>query len=133
MVNDLVAGHLKAMFLTPVVGLQHVKSGALRALAIAAAQRFELQPEVPTMAEAGVPLEAACWVGIAALAGTPPTIIATLEREIMHVAESSEVRTRLSEMGVVMTPLSANGFSGLIRDDLKAWAEFVAAAKIKVE
>jgi tripartite-type tricarboxylate transporter receptor subunit TctC len=132
-VNDLIAGHLKAMFLTPVVGLQHVKSGALRALAIAAAQRFELQPEVPTMAEAGVPLEAAYWVGMAAPAGTPPKIIATLEREVIHVAESSDVRARLSEMGVVMTPLSANRFGEFIRDDLKAWAEVVAVAKIKVE
>ncbi len=132
-VNDLVAGHLNAMFLTPVVGLQHVRSGALHALAIAAAQRFELQPEVPTMAEAGVPLEAAYWVGMAAPAGTPPDIIATLEREVMRVAESSDVRARLSEMGVIMTPLSANRFGAFIRDDLKGWAEFVAAAKIKVE
>ena len=58
-VNDLIAGHLKTMFLTPVSGLPHIRSGRLAPLAIAAPQRFELMPDVPTMAEAGVPLEAA--------------------------------------------------------------------------
>jgi tripartite-type tricarboxylate transporter receptor subunit TctC len=132
-VNDLVAGHVNAMFLTPVVGLPHVKAGALRALAIAAPQRFVLQPEVPTMAEAGVPLEAAYWVGMAAPAGTPPTVVATLERQIMASVGEADVWARLSEMGVVVTPLPAQAFGDFIRSDIKAWAEFVAAAKIKLE
>ena len=132
-VNDLVAGHLNAMFLTVVVGLPHVKSGALRALAIASPQRSELLPEIPTMAEAGVPLEAAYWVGMVAPAGTPPPAVATLERELMAVVESPNARNRLSEMGVVLTPLPAKPFGDFIRSDLKDWAEFVSAAKIKLE
>ncbi len=132
-VNDLVAGHLQAMFLTSVVGMPHVRSGTLRALAIAAPQRFVLQPEVPTMAEAGVPLEAAYWVGMAAPAGTPAAVVATLERELMAAVESPDVRDRLTEMGVVVTPLPAQPFGDFIRSDLKAWAEFVAAAKVTLE
>ncbi len=132
-VNDLVAGHLNAMFLTPVVGLPHVKAGALRALAIAAPQRFVAQPEVPTMAEAGVPLEAAYWVGMVAPAGTPSAVVAMLERELMAAVSEPDMRTRLTEMGVVVTPLPAAAFGGFIRNDINAWAEFVAAAKIKLE
>jgi tripartite-type tricarboxylate transporter receptor subunit TctC len=132
-VNDLVAGHLDAMFLTPVVGLPHVKAGALRALAIAAPQRFVLQPEVPTMAEAGVPLEAAYWVGMVAPAGTPSAIVTALEREMMAAAGETEVRARLSDMGVVVTPLPAQAFGDFIRNDLKVWAAFVDAAKIKLD
>src|SRR5262249_60346116 len=70
-VNDLTGGLLETMFLTPVSGLPHIRSGRLAPLAIAATQRFELMPEVPTMAEAGVPLEAAYWIGMAGPAATP--------------------------------------------------------------
>ncbi len=132
-VNDLIAGHLDAMFVTIAVGLPHVKSGALRALAIAAPQRFAMLPDVPTMAEAGVPLEAAYWVGMAAPAGTPAAVVATLERDMMAAVAEPDVRARLSDMGVVVSPLPAEAFGAFIRNDLKTWAEFVAAAKIKPE
>ena len=69
--TDLVAGHVNTMFLTAVIGMQQMKAGALTPLAIAAPARFEMLPEVPTMAEAGYPLEAAYWFGLAAPAGTP--------------------------------------------------------------
>jgi tripartite-type tricarboxylate transporter receptor subunit TctC len=85
------------------------------------------------MAEAGVPLAAAYWVGMVAPAGTPSAAVATLERELMAAVGETEVRARLSDMGVVVTPLPARAFGGFIHDDLKAWAAFVAAAKIKLE
>ncbi|HEY2136399.1 MAG TPA: tripartite tricarboxylate transporter substrate binding protein [Xanthobacteraceae bacterium] len=132
-VNDLIAGHLKTMFLTPVSGLPHIRSGTLAPLAIAAPDRFELMPDVPTMAEAGVPLEAAYWVGMAAPAATPPAVIAKLEKAMSEVTASPEVRRRLTEMGVVVTPLGDAAFGDFIRSDLKSWADFVTAAKIKVE
>jgi tripartite-type tricarboxylate transporter receptor subunit TctC len=69
-INDLVAGHVDTMFVTAVVGGQHMKTGALTPLALAASARFETLSEVPTMAEAGYPLEAAYWFGLAAPAGT---------------------------------------------------------------
>jgi tripartite-type tricarboxylate transporter receptor subunit TctC len=132
-VNDLIAGHLKTMFLTPVSGLPHIQAGKLAPLAIAAPARFELMPDVPTMAEAGVPLEAAYWVGMAAPAATPPAVIAKLEKALSEATAASDVRGRLTQMGAVMTPLAATAFGGFIRADLKAWADFVAESKIKVE
>jgi tripartite-type tricarboxylate transporter receptor subunit TctC len=132
-VNDLIAGHLKTMFLTPVSGLPHIKAGRLAPLAIAAPQRFELMPDVPTMAEAGVPLEAAYWVGMAAPAATPPAIVARLEKALSAATADPEVRKRLAEMGAVATPLDAAAFGAFIRADLKSWADFVEQAKIKLE
>jgi len=132
-VNDLIAGHLKTMFLTPVSGLPHIRAGRLAPLAIAAAQRFELMPDVPTMAEAGVPLEAAYWIGMAAPAATPPAVIARLEKALSSATATPETQKRLTEMGAVVTPLSAAAFGDYIRADLKSWADFVAQAKIKLE
>jgi len=132
-VNDLIAGHLKTMFLTPVSGLPHIRAGRLAPLAIAAPQRFELMPDVPTMAEAGVPLEAAYWVGMAAPAATPPAAIARLEKALSAAVAAPETQKRLTEMGAVVTPLSAAAFGDYIRADLKSWADFVAQAKIKLE
>ena len=132
-VNDLIAGHLKTMFLTPVSGLPHIQAGKLAPLAIAAPARFELMPGVPTMAEAGVPLEAAYWVGMAAPAATPPAIIAKLEKALSEATAATEVRGRLTQMGAVVTPLGVAAFGDFIRADLKAWADFVAESKIKVE
>jgi len=132
-VNDLIAGHLKTMFLTPVSGLPHIRSGRLAPLAIAAPARFELMPDVPTMAEAGVPLEAAYWVGMAAPAATPPAVIAKLEKALSEATAASDVRGRLTQMGAIVTPLAPAAFGDFIRADLKAWADFVAESKIKVE
>jgi tripartite-type tricarboxylate transporter receptor subunit TctC len=132
-VNDLIAGHLKTMFLTPVSGLPHIQAGKLAPLAIAAPARFELMPDVPTMAEAGVPLEAAYWVGMAAPAATPPAVIAKLEKALSEATAASDVRERLTQMGAVVTPLGPAAFGEFIRADLKAWADFVAESRIKVE
>jgi tripartite-type tricarboxylate transporter receptor subunit TctC len=132
-VNDLIAGHLKTMFLTPVSGLPHIQAGKLAPLAIAAPARFELMPDVPTMAEAGVPLEAAYWVGVVAPAATPPAVIAKLEKALAEATAARDVRGRLTQMGAVVTPLAPAAFGDFIRADLKAWADFVAESKIKVE
>ena len=132
-VNDLIAGHLKTMFLTPVSGLPHIRAGRLAPLAIAAPKRFELMPDVPTMAEAGVPIEAAYWVGMAAPAATPPAVIAKLEKALSAAVAAPETQKRLTEMGVVVTPLAAAAFGDYIRADLKGWADFAAQAKIKLE
>jgi tripartite-type tricarboxylate transporter receptor subunit TctC len=131
-VNDLIAGHLQTMFLSPVSGLPQIKAGRVVALAIAAPQRFPLMPEVPTMAEAGVPMEVGYWVGMAAPAATPPAVVAKLEAALAEVVSDPDVVKRLTEMGVVMTPLSAKAFGDFIRADLKGWAAFAAQAKLKV-
>ena len=131
-VNDLIAGHLQTMFLSPVSGLPQIRAGRVVALAIAARQRFPLMPDVPTMAEAGVPMEVGYWVGMAAPAATPPAVVAKLEATLADVVADPDVIKRLTEMGIVMTPLHAKAFGDFIRADLKGWADFAAQAKLKV-
>src|ERR1700722_20137281 len=84
-VNDLIAGHLQTMFLSPVSGLPQIKAGRVVARASAPPQHFPLMPEVPTMAEAGVPMEVGYWVGMAAPAATPPAVVAKLEAGLAGV------------------------------------------------
>jgi tripartite-type tricarboxylate transporter receptor subunit TctC len=129
-INDLVAGHLDTMFVTAVVGGQHMKTGALVPLAIAAPARFETLAEVPTMAEVGYPLEAAYWFGLAAPAGTPPAILAKLEKALTDVLAMPDLRQRMTEMGAVVTPLSSKQFSDYIQTEMRKWAEVIEQNKI---
>ncbi len=129
-INDLVAGHLDTMFVTAVVGGQHMKTGALIPLAIAAPTRFETLTEVPTMAEAGYLLEAAYWFGLAAPAGTPPAILAKLEKALADVLAMPDLRQRMTEMGAVVTPLSSRQFGDYIQVEMRKWADVIEQNKI---
>jgi tripartite-type tricarboxylate transporter receptor subunit TctC len=128
--TDLVAGHLNTMFLTAVVGMQQMKAGTLTPLAIAAPTRFEMLPEVPTMAEAGYPLEAAYWFGLAAPAGTPPAILTKLEKALSDVLALPDVRKRLTEMGAVVTPLGSKQFGDYIQAEMRKWSDVITQNKI---
>jgi tripartite-type tricarboxylate transporter receptor subunit TctC len=129
-INDLVAGHLDTMFVTAVVGGQHMRTGALTPLAIAAPVRFETLAEVPTMAEAGYPLEAAYWFGLAAPAGTPPAILAKLEKALADVLAMPDLRKRMTEMGAVVTPLGSRQFGDYIQAEMRKWADVITENKI---
>jgi tripartite-type tricarboxylate transporter receptor subunit TctC len=128
--NDLVAGHVNTMFLTAVVGMQQMKAGTLTPLAIAAPARFEMLPEVPTMAEVGYELEAAYWFGLAAPAGTAPMILAKLEKALAEVLATPDLRKRLTEMGAVVTPLGSKEFGGYIQAEMRKWSDVIAQNKI---
>jgi tripartite-type tricarboxylate transporter receptor subunit TctC len=132
-INDLVAGHVDTMFVTAVVGGQHMKTGALTPLALAASARFETLPEVPTMAEAGYPLEAAYWFGLAAPAGTPPAVLARLESALTQVLAMPDLRKRMTEMGAVVTPLGSRQFGDYIRAEMDKWADVIVQNSIRFD
>ena len=132
-INDLVAGHVDTMFVTAVVGGQHMKTGALTPLALAASARFETLPEVPTMAEAGYPLEAAYWFGLAAPAGTPPAVLARLESALTQVLAMPDLRKRMTEMGAVVTPLGSRQFGDYISTEMDKWADVIVQNGIRFE
>jgi tripartite-type tricarboxylate transporter receptor subunit TctC len=132
-INDLVAGHVDTMFVTAVVGGQHMKTGALTPLALAASARFETLPEVPTMAEAGYPLEAAYWFGLAAPAGTPPAVLARLESALTRVLAMPDLRKRMTEMGAVVTPLGSRQFGDYIRTEMDKWADVIVQNSIRFD
>ena len=124
-INDLVAGHVDTMFVTAVVGGQHMKTGALTP--------FETLPEVPTMAEAGYPLEAAYWFGLAAPAGTPPAVLAKLEAALSEVLAMPDLRKRMTEMGAVVTPLGSRQFGDYIRTEMDKWADVIVQNSIRFD
>jgi tripartite-type tricarboxylate transporter receptor subunit TctC len=122
------------MFLTAVVGMQQMKAGTLTPLAIAAPARFELLlPDVATMAEAGYPLEAAYWFGLAAPAGTPPAILAKLEKALAEVLAMPDLRRRMTDMGAVVTPLGSKEFGNYIQAEMRKWSDVIAQNKITVQ
>jgi tripartite-type tricarboxylate transporter receptor subunit TctC len=129
-VNDLVAGHLNTMFVTAVVGGQHMKTGAVVPLAIGAPARIELLPDVPTMAEAGYDLEAAYWFGLAAPAGTAPAVLAKLEKALAEALAMPDLRKRLTEMGTVVTPLGSKQFGDYMQAEMRKWSDVIVQNKI---
>jgi tripartite-type tricarboxylate transporter receptor subunit TctC len=129
--TDLIAGHVNSMFLTAVVGMQQMKAGTLSPLAIAAPSRFELLTEVPTMAEAGYPLEAAYWFGLAAPARTPPAVLAKLEGALMEALTLPDLRKRLTEMGAVVTPLNGKDFAAFIEAETRKWSDVITQNNIR--
>ncbi len=130
---DLLAGHVKTMFLSPVISLQNVQNGKLTGLALAANKRLEILPNLPTMAEAGYPVEASYWFGLVAPAGTPPAVLTKLEKALADTLAMPDVRKRLTEMGAIIEPLNGNQFGGYIRSEITKWAEIVTKANVKPE
>ena len=124
---------MNTQFLSPVIGLPQLQAGKLKALALAAPKRLEVLPDIPTMAEAGFPVEASYWFGLVAPAGTPPAVLAKLEKALADVLEMPEVRKRLTDMGAVVTPLKSKEFGDYIRSEITKWAEVVNKAGVKPE
>jgi tripartite-type tricarboxylate transporter receptor subunit TctC len=131
--NDLLAGHVQTMFMSPVISLQHIQSKKLTALALAAPGRLEVLPDVPTMKEAGYPVEASYWFGLVAPANTPAVILAKVEKALADVLAMPDVRKRLTEMGAIVEPLDGKQFGDYIRAELTKWAEIVNKAGVKPE
>ncbi|MFL5102565.1 MAG: Bug family tripartite tricarboxylate transporter substrate binding protein, partial [Xanthobacteraceae bacterium] len=131
--NDLVAGHLNTQMLSAVVALPHIEAGKLRPLAVAHSARLDVLPDVPTLAEAGYPLEAAYWFGLVAPAGTPAPVIAKLEKALGEVLAMADVKKRLTDMGAVVNPLGARDFAAYIRTDMAKWADVITKNNIKFE
>ena len=131
--NDLLAGHVNTMFMSPVVSLQHITAKKLSPLALAAPTRLELLPDVPTMAETGYPVDASYWFGLVAPAGTPPAVLARLEKALADVLAAPDVRKRLTDMGAIVQPLNGRQFGDYISAEIAKWAGIVSKAGVVPE
>ena len=121
-VQDITGGHLPVwLSFWSIVG-PHVKSGKLRALAIASPRRLEAAPGIPTFAEAGVPgIEGFAWQGIFVPAGTPRPLVLKLQAEIARAINSPEIRNNLIETGAEVGGNSPEAFAAMIRADQDKW------------
>ena len=133
-VADLVGGRVQIMFDAAPSLIQHVKSGKLRVLAAASAQRNRLLPEVPTFAELGYPqVTVSLWYGLLAPAGTPRAVIDKLNRETTRVLESGDVREKLLAQGAEPAPGTPEAFASFMRDETAKWAPVVKQAGVKLD
>ena len=116
-------------FLPPVIG--QIKAGALRAIAVTSKARFALLPDVPTLAESGVPgYEVASWNGIAVAAKTPKAIVERLNREILAAVNSPQIKTRFGELGVEQNTSTPDGMKKFLLDEIAKWNALIDKAKI---
>ncbi len=134
MLTDLLSGQLQfAMTGAPTV-LQHISVGSLRALGVSATQRIAAAPNIPTIAEAGVPgFEASQWYGVMAPAGTPAPIVARLNGEVRKALASKEIIDALERDGAEPWPTSPEEFRAHIEREIPRWAAIVEAAKIRAD
>ena len=133
--NDLLAGTNQVMFLNLLSGLQHVKSGRLRVLAVATARRIPTLAEVPTIAEAGVAgYEFQVWFGVIAPAGTPAPIVERLNAEFRRVLALPDIRERLErDGGMQAAGGSAAQFAALIATEQERWGKLVRETGARVD
>ena len=133
-VTDVVAGHIPIGFVLLPGALPQVRAGKLKALAVTSDQRVSAAPNLPTMAEAGVPgLDLFDWAGILVPAGTPPDVISRLNQDIAKAVRSQELRQRWIEQGFEPRVTTADGLAAAIQSDVDKWGRIVKQAGIRAE
>lgn len=131
-VRDLVGGHLHLMFGAISTTLPHVKSKALRAIAVSSDARIAAAPDVPTVSESGVQgFEARTWYGVLAPAGTPAPIVAKLNGEIASYLRQPDARAYLTKIGFDAVGNSPDAFAKIIRADMQKWGGVIRSIKKK--
>jgi tripartite-type tricarboxylate transporter receptor subunit TctC len=130
----LVRGDATMYFDSPITALPFVKSGRVRPLAVTSATRSSALPDVPTVAEAGLPgFEVLGWNGLLAPAGTPKPVINKLNDEVVRILHSPDVLKLLKERGVDVVGDAPEHFSDVIRADVAKWRDIVRSSGIKIE
>ncbi len=133
-VTDLLGGQVQVMVAPTQSVASHVKSGKLRALGVTGTHRIASLPDVPTIAEAGVPgFEAVGWFGLMAPAGTPREVVTLLNREINRILQLPDVKTRLAELGAEPAALGPQAFLDFIVADNAKWQRLIKERGIVVE
>ncbi|WP_286898071.1 Bug family tripartite tricarboxylate transporter substrate binding protein [Achromobacter sp. UBA2119] len=128
-VTDLVGGQVHLMFDNLPTSLPFIKNGTLRALAVTSAERSTNLPDVPTMAEAGVPnFEAGSWFGVLAPAGTPAPIVNRIDQAIEKAMADPDMQKRVIELGAVPTVKGPAEFNAFIGTEIEKWKAVVQAA-----
>jgi len=133
-VTDLVAGHLDLMFAPAQTVMPYVREGRLKALAITGSKRSETLPDLPTVAESGLPgYEAVGWFGLLAPAATPRATVAKVSLEANRVLAMSDVREKMLGLGADPAGNTPEEFARFIRDDQAKWSKLMKEAGIQAE
>ncbi len=131
---DIMAGRVHMMFANASSALPHVKNGKLKALGVTSEQRMPAAPDLPTVAEAGVPgFSSATWYGIFAPVATPQPVVAAVNAELNRVLALPEVRERLGTLGFAVQPMSPDAFGKYMLAEHAKWGQVIRDAYIKVD
>jgi tripartite-type tricarboxylate transporter receptor subunit TctC len=132
--NDLLSGRISLMFAPPQTVAGAVKDGALRVLALTAEQRSPLIPEVPTVAESGIPgYSAVGWFGLLAPRGTPDNVISEIHAVTVRALELPETKERLASLGAVPEPMRPDAYASYIDADIAKWQRLIRERNIPME
>ena len=132
MMIDLIGGRIQVGMPSAISGMPHVRSGQLRALAVTSQKRSPLMPELPTVAEAGVPgFSITSWYGIVAPAGTPASIIGKINGEVARSMESPTVVALLAKQGAVPDIGTPKELRALMKNEIDKWGKVIKASNIK--
>jgi len=131
---DLIAGRIDIMFDNIPLPLPHIKAGKLRGLAVTAAQRSPSLPDLPTLAEAGVPgFDVSSWYGIYAPAGLPPDMVAKLNAAFNEALRTPEIRERLTTQGWTVVGGTPEQFAAHTQAEFERWARVVKSANVRID
>ena len=132
--TDLISGRVQLTFINWILVEQEVKQGRLRALAVTGLQRMNLIPEVPTIAESGVPgFEIAPWIGFIAPKGTPSDVVDRLQKGFALAMASPDLNKRLANLGAVLGATTPKTFSDHLVTEFDKWAKITRVANVKAE
>jgi tripartite-type tricarboxylate transporter receptor subunit TctC len=133
-VTEMLAGQTSLMFGSMPTVIQFARTGKLRAIAVTGAKRAPAAPEIPTVAESGVPgYDVTAWYGVSAPAKTPRAIVERLNSEIVRALNAPDVRERLTSQGADPVGSTPEQYSAFMQNEIAKWAKVIAAAGIKGE
>ena len=132
--TDLIAGQVQMLYSSIPSVLPHVRQGQLNAIAVGSAKRIPSLPDIPTIAESGVPgYEAYSWVGMVAPAATPRAVVARLNREIVEILKEKDVAEKLNGQGALPVGDTPEQFGNYIKAEIEKWGAVVRSSNIKVD
>jgi tripartite-type tricarboxylate transporter receptor subunit TctC len=131
---DVAGGQVALVFATIVSAIPHVKAGRLRPLGVTSATRSQSMPDVPTIAEAGLPgYECTIWYGVVLPAGPPPAIVERLSNEIGKLLNSADIKERFNVLGADILFMPPARFTQYVRDEIRKWSIVVKATGMSAE
>jgi tripartite-type tricarboxylate transporter receptor subunit TctC len=131
---DVLAGQVSLAIVDLPSALQHIKAGKVIAYAVTSPQRLPMLPEVPTVAEAGLPgYDSTGWFGVVAPAGTPAPIVARLNAEINAALDDEAIKESIRKLGVEPAPGTSESFEAYVRSETQKWARVIKAADVKLD
>lgn len=130
---DMIGGQVQVMFDNMPSSIEHIRAGKLRALAVTTDVRSDALPGVPTVAETVPGYEASAWFGVGAAKGTPPEIVAKLNKEVNAALNDPKMQAKMAELGGIGMPGTPADFAKVIADETEKWAKVVKASGATVE